>query len=524
MSVIALDGQLFLDLKVDDQDLPVAGVDFLDQITMLQDVSSGIPTLTLTVNDSEGIFSDLHPLSDANKFSITIGKDKDELSSNRPYEFRLFSWKAIQYSRGLKYVIHAVLDNYKFIKKIKTKAYKGTSYKVIKEIVEDCGLDFVGDSSGDPCSDEQTWINVCDPVAIFIKKITQHSYSENGVMLACASFNGDFIYKNINNAFSESTQPYASFDSDLDSKKTDNTTTSPATTSNPSSIGGTDFSSSPDKYTMREYTTSSSSGFLNSWVNYGYKMIEDLMSGSNEEYSGVSIPSADGAASINTEISDQIEIARRDYAPIDCGNTYPKYWKAYHRNLRMLGLFSQKSTFLVDTVTNLQPLDPIDLKFYNLSTGKPNGYSGRYIVGAHKIVIKGTKYAELFEVYKMTVPKTSSSSTEADNSSNITNAPSDNSSSQKLPKLADSPPPQGSAFSGTKTSSGGIAVNDMEPLVSGDKPVSDNQLIQPKEVNTLPLASDVLKSNKTSSTTNTSQVSQSSSIIAVKNLGELPNI
>ena len=156
---------------------------------------------------------------------------------------------------------------------------------------------------------------------------------------------------------------------------------------------------------IREFSPSSSSGFMNSWVNYGYTSIEDTLVGETIAHSGISLKTDAGLPVINADVSSSMQSTRKDYVPQDCGNCHPKYWSSYNNNIRMLGLFSQKVVFLVDTQTDLRPLDCIQLNLYNGATGKSLSYSGKYIIGAKKRVIKGTKYAELFEVYRPTVPK-----------------------------------------------------------------------------------------------------------------------
>jgi hypothetical protein len=47
----------------------------------------------------------------------------------------------------------------------------------------------------------------------------------------------------------------------------------------------------------------------------------------------------------------------------------------------------------------------MDLNIINVATGKPTLFSGKYLIGAKKTLVKGTKYAEIFEVYRNTMPK-----------------------------------------------------------------------------------------------------------------------
>lgn len=477
MSVCGLSDQLYLDLKIDDKDIPTSMVNFLEEVYVLEDVA-GLPLLYLEVNDTVGLFSDIIPLTDSNKFSVTIGKNLQDIKENKSLDFRLFNWKATQYQTGFKYQISCIFDNYKFVKGIKQKAYKGSSTSVIKEVATDCGLDYVGNAE---CADAQTWLNFSDPLATFANKVTQHSNSQSGCMALAVCANNDIVYKDIIKSING--DPDVIFSTvQLDSEAGDEN----------------------ESYLIREFSPSSSAGFLNAWINYGYVVIEDLLNGNTRKYSSCTLTSDGGSAVINQDVAGTV-VVRRDYVPQDCGNTHSNYWKSYHNNIRIIGLFSQKISFLVDSVTNLSLLDVVQMDIYNSATNIPSSYSGKYIIGTKKSLIKGTKYAEIFEVYRSTVPETG-----------------------EVKLASESPPP------GLTSYAKNVDPVDKPIIISGEI-LPERQMVQPKEVSTLPpvslVSTDIeipLQSTQgipgSTSTPDTSGggTSDQNFVVEVKNLGDEP--
>jgi hypothetical protein len=374
MSIISLENQLYVDLKIDDKDIPTGLPNFLSELSVIENVA-GVPVLSMVINDGEGVISESLPFTEGNKISIIAATSMKELSENRSLDFRLFNWKAVQYQNGFRYKISAIFDNNNYVNEVISKAYTGSSNYVLSEIAKVCKLDFVGQDS---CLDSQTWLNFSDTLATFSRKVVQHSFVQNGCMAMAISSVGDLIYKDIIKAING--EPDCSFDSSVPDYEN-------------------------NIFLLQEYSPSSSAGFMNSWLNYGYTAVEDFLSGESAVYDAVTLTSTSGgSAVVNQEMSSSIKATRKDYIIQDCGNTHSRYFKTYHNNLRILALFSQKMIFLVDQITNLIPLDVVHLNILNGNSGRPTIFSGKYIIGAKKTLIKGTKYAEIFEVYRNTVP------------------------------------------------------------------------------------------------------------------------
>jgi len=489
--MIPVRDQIFLDIKINDKDFDKAMQNFLEHIEILEDTASGIPTLSLIINDMQDILSTDQPFSDGDKITIRIGKDIQEISENYPFDFRLFSWQAKRTQAGMTYTITAVLDRYSYIKNISTFYQEGNSLDVLSAIAGKCNLDFVTNANS---SDKQVWLNIADTRSVFAKKIVSHSYIPSGALALAVTANGNMVCKDIVKTLKES--PKTIFTSiPEDSNTPSETYSGNAKLSTPSSNANSD---TPTKV-VREYNPSSSSGFLNSWVNYGFSLHEDLLTGDHFKHKDLSVDPGSGTIAINNEIKSQVDTGKVTYAPQDCGNTHEKYWYAYYQNLRIMALFSQRVTILIDEVSNLDLLDLVELRLYN-NSGILNAFSGKYVVASKKTIIRGTKYAEILEVYRMSVNKTS-----------------------KTPTLAEIPASKNVSASGDNTKT--IPLEDMPVLRSGEKAKPVNKVTFPAEVATHPEASQILPTSSTLGVDSGNGTSTSGSggsrIVTVSNLGSI---
>lgn len=379
MSLIALQDQLYLDLKIDSKDFP-AMTNFMDEVAIVENVGSLVPTFSMVVNDSEDVFMDSLSLTDGNKFSMILGKDISEVSgddANKSKNFRLFSYKARRYQTGYKYHISGIYDAPKFTVESKQQCLTGSTNTVLGILAKEAGLDYEGTAT----VDSQEWYNVSDTGSVFARKIAQHSFTPNGLMLLCLSSNNILYYKNVIDILNQA--PKHSFSSVEESKQS-------------TSFDGKTF-------VLADWEIGSTAGFMNHWLNYGYVLNEHLLDGSDKKHDSISLATSGNFVAINADVSENIEQARADYALIDCGNTHPNYWLGFHANLRRIGMFTQRIIVIVNQVTNLNILETADVSIYNSLTGKPSPICGTYLVTAKKTIIKGTRYSEIFELLKPSV-------------------------------------------------------------------------------------------------------------------------
>jgi len=370
MSIISLDGQIYLDLKIDDQDLRTQ-TNFLDSAYIIESVSSLIPTMAMVINDEADTLVNDFKIMDGNKFTMVLGTSQTELAENYPLNFRLFSFKGNRYQAGYKYAISGIFDSPRFTQDAPQKVYKGGSADALSSLASDCGIDF---EAGSKTSDYQTWLNAGETMSLFARRIAQHSHKENGLMQLCLLANNTLMYQDVIEAVNRTNVQYKFVTNQSDQ--------------------------SEDSFLMTDWSPSSRAGFFNSWINYGYNLIEPSLDGVQHFNNEISLSTGYSLPSVNQQVTDMVEISRTDYAPIDCGNTHDNYWKAFHNNLRLSGLFNQSLICMVPAVTNLSPLEPVQVEIYNANTARPNNYSGTYIISAKKSLIKGTRYVEIFELLR----------------------------------------------------------------------------------------------------------------------------
>jgi hypothetical protein len=377
MSILALKDQLYVDLMIDETDFPTM-TNFMDEICIIENIGSLVPTFSMIVNDSEDVFMDALSLTDGNLFSVVLGRDISEVSgdnANQSKNFRLFSHKAKRYQTGYKYAISGIFDAPKFTVETRQMEFEGTTDSVLKKLAEMAGIDYTGTTT----QDNQVWLNVSDPCSVFARKLAQHSYLPEGLMLLCLASDNTLIYKNVLDLLNQ-------------------------TPTNFFSSTETDTSRANGAHVLSDWELGSTAGFMNHWLNYGYLLVEPTLEGVNSTYNGITLSTAGNFVAINSDVSSAVEQARTDYTPIDCGNTHPRYWQAFHANLRRMGMFTQKLICIVNDVTNINPMETIDVTIYNAATGRPSPVSGVYLVTAKKTLIKSTRYAEIFELTRPSVP------------------------------------------------------------------------------------------------------------------------
>jgi hypothetical protein len=344
----------------------------LSEIQIVETIGQTIPTMSMVVNDVQDFFSDNYTLTDGNKIELVIGQSESEVSDsdgNVSKKFRVFSYKGKQYQTGFRYVISGIYDCPKFTTNVSTVGIRGTSEEVLAKIAQESGFEFVSDQT----QDTQAWINISDTYLAFARKITQYSYIPNGLMLLTVNSDNTMFYRDVFKLLAQSPEYTIA------------------------TVDGTSAA-----YTAAEWEVGSSAGLLNYWVNYGYNLVEPKLDGTFGNFKDINIRT-DAFLPVNQEVCDSMDFTRRDYSPIDCGNTHKNYWTAYHQNIRRMALFSQRVLLLTTDVTNMNPGETINFTQYNSVTSRNTGYSGVYLITAKKTIIRGTKYSEIFELMRPSV-------------------------------------------------------------------------------------------------------------------------
>ena len=380
MSKFQVNATTFIDIKFGGQDIP-GQPDLFDEVCIIENATQLVPTMTFKINDAHNdLIRSLH-ISDGMKVDVRISetdKDQQELAN-----FRVFGGDTVRnFSEGHYNEFNCILDVPKYIGKAARTGIKGSTSEAMNKIASDCGLRFKGDST----NDEQVWLSAGMTYSQWARHLSHHGYiSDESCMYFAVNEDKELIYKDIINLLASGNV-----------KKT-------LTSSLQAEKGEIVISGNRAKTT---------SGLLNNWVNYGYIARKDGVSGKEEIFEKVTVKKRETALAQNTEVRSQVEIARIDMLPFNCGNTYDKYEQAQYQNFRLRSTFTESLSILVYEFTGIKLLDVVNVKIGH-GVGPQDRTetvkSGNYLVIAKtKIVRGGTNYGERLELIRNSTRHTGS--------------------------------------------------------------------------------------------------------------------
>ena len=157
-----------------------------------------LPEIYMSFDDDLGyMFEDFFPLDD-DIISIFVNSDSEDIFPIR-MDFKITEFNVDKVIPGenskLSYIINGILD-VNDLHFSEFKAYKGTSYNVLKQICNETGLGFASNAEGS--DDEMTWINPANPLIKFIDEVTRKSYiDEKSFIWTFIDFYYNLNYVNI---------------------------------------------------------------------------------------------------------------------------------------------------------------------------------------------------------------------------------------------------------------------------------------------------------------------------------------
>lgn len=380
MSKFQVNATTFIDIKFGGQDLP-GQPDLFDEVCIIENATQLVPTMTFKINDAHNdLIRALH-ISDGMKVDVRVSeKDSDDVELSN---FRVFGGDTIRnFSEGHYNDFNCILDVPKYISKAARVGLKGTTSEAMEKIASDCGLTFKGDTT----NDEQVWLSAGMTYNQWARHLSTHGYiSDESCMYFAVNENKELIYKDVINVLTSET-PKKKLTSSLEAQK--------------------------DEIIISGNRAKTSSGLLNNWVNYGYLARKDGVSGKEEIFEKVTVRKKETALAQNTEVRDQVEIARIDMLPFNCGNTYDKYEQAFYQNFRLRSTFTESLSLIVYTYTDINLLDVVEVRIGH-GVGPQDRTetvkSGNYLVIAKtKIVRGGTNYGERLELIRNSTRHTGS--------------------------------------------------------------------------------------------------------------------
>ena len=370
-----LDGNLYVELRINGLPVPDVG-NFYEHMIMTEGNGQLVPSCKITLHDEASLLVDELSLTEANRFSITVGVNGSSLLYTRNY--RLFGNQNKNPYQGPR--IHAVgiLDVPNFYAENATAFYEGTSDAAMAKLAGEGGLKYSGPQGG--TNDRQdTWLLVTKTRAAYMNEIARHGrVNDLSFMGAGVTSLGELRYKNITDVFRGS--PKAKL---VHNRKEEGA------------------------LTVKDAKDTSTAGMSDTWGNYGMKRREHKLNGEHITHKSMPVAKTSPWLPVNADVSGKVnKRSRMDYMLLDCQNQHDKYWQAYYQNQRKMALMSEKMSVLIAYPTPLQLFDLVTYKQANAVDTKDVKQTDLYMVLGKSVVIKGgTHYAERIELGRYTLTK-----------------------------------------------------------------------------------------------------------------------
>jgi hypothetical protein len=174
------------------------GAETLKEATVIENVSSSIPSLSVTWLDDKRRAASFGVFVDGAKLEVTIGDGKSGKTPN-VYQMRQWSLSDGTANTGGDLVtLSGVADLIPWFRKTVTKPYKGNTSDVISQLVQDAGN---VQTDTDTTQDKQTWHPDNRTMSQFARGLMDHSWAGEGssMFLAMTSDQGQWMlrYKDI---------------------------------------------------------------------------------------------------------------------------------------------------------------------------------------------------------------------------------------------------------------------------------------------------------------------------------------
>lgn len=374
----------FLSIEIDGEEVPYA---FIQSVELTEGNGALFPAFRIVMGDPYSTYmTGEKALTDGNKFSITIGKSMSDKNC-KPRKYRLFGKKPINRAENPQMLIVGIVDAPNLVYAKPIEAYKGTSDAVLKQIADKAGLQYSGPGScnGATMNDNQVWRNSGKNRGVFAQDIARRGWMspKSGMGMSITSA-GEMRYRNLVDVIN-TPLPKIQFVFSHNAPKSDE-------------------DDSKKFYLVKFANDHSSAGVTSGWQNYGSVRTQPCLSGEDKKSDKMEVAVPGKYVAVNQEIADMVGKVRRDVAPVDMGNVHDNYEKAQFQNLKVLALFSQKMSLLVEQVTDVQLYDPVIYKQANADPTEPVSTTDVYIVVGKTISIKaGTFYAERIEIARLSI-------------------------------------------------------------------------------------------------------------------------
>lgn len=372
-------------MTIDGNEIP-SSANLVERIVLTEGNGALSPAFEIVFNDTSGHLGRDLALTDGNPFVITIGKSPGALETV-PRKYRLFGHRQAVTAFGPQITAVGVLDAPNYLAASAVEATKGNSGQALKALAGRSSMEYSGpeDFNGRQTDDTQLWRAVCSSRAMHAQEICRKGYIDpHSAMVLMATSAGILKYRNIIDVIN----------SPLDKVKRVFIHSTPSASADGSKI----------TYQVRQAKDRSVSGLMNSWQNYGSTRFAHSLVGEQDEHKEIDVKTKGGYLSINADVSASVVRARKEYGPLECGNTHKNYQRAVYQNIKQLGLFSERISILTIDVTDVQILDPVIYRQSNADLTEPIKNTDIYVVVGKTVYVRGgMSYAERLELARMSL-------------------------------------------------------------------------------------------------------------------------
>lgn len=369
-----LHGEAYIEVAFDGYTFPPGTVNVFESVELIENVVSLVPMVRIKINDEDNWLQNEMALTDQNRITVTIKRDGSDSVDTRV--FSLFKLDSQPYAHGFSTVILGTLDAAKWIQDTEVKGYKDkTATDVLKEVIGAAQLS--PDSEFDDTSDKMTWLNPGLTRASFAQQVVNHCFKQDDALIRMAVLgNGTVRLVDVFGLLMKGPKYKLVYGNEQDAE---------------------------GDFFVRSVRFKNTHGFVNSWASYGYQVFEPTLDGKLMYSDGIKVALDGQYAPFNRETYESVELSRYDYAPNECGNTYPEYWHNGHNNFRKSLLFTQRADVMIYEVTGIQLLDVVELTVADMQPGDEVGRvrGGKYIVAGKKCIVKGGHYAEALMLMRL---------------------------------------------------------------------------------------------------------------------------
>jgi hypothetical protein len=328
-----------------------------------------MPSVYLSFTDTRKTTQNLGIFQDGVPISITIGDGNG--GNPLTYAFRQWNLKdGLVNTAGNSATISGIADLVPWVAQNITKAFKGNASDVATQLAQQAGIALTDVTS---TNDNQTWLPDGRTLGSFVRNLLDHAWigASSTPHLALTSQQGQWMMR-IKDIMQKggATQTFSS----------------------PGLNGTTDV-------VVWDYRIITHGGPLNSYTNYGHKIVQEMLNGSVNVWQNFSFSPISSLSGINSGLQSALQVVRTFYHPPDGGNSHQNYAQALHSNRMGRSTFTVSLLLFTTQVSSIKLMDDIQVNLANNDGTTNAAYSGNYkVAGISRHMRQGGYYGEAITV------------------------------------------------------------------------------------------------------------------------------